>query len=146
MLSGFGAWCNTASAEEIVQPSAAAERCASAIRLRAVQFDPNDERRSFAMFAGSPRAQLHRGARVSGYAIERIEQGAVVLASGAQRCTVRLHGAVAQRELRAISVEEVRSALPARTVYGSRAARGESRTADAAARSPSVARESKLGS
>jgi hypothetical protein len=115
MLSGFGTWCNTASAEEIVQPSAADQSCASGVRLRAVQFDPNDEQRSFAMFGGSPRSQLRRGARVSGYAIERIEQGAVVLASGTQRCTVRLRGAVTQRELRAIPVEEVRSALRART-------------------------------
>jgi|GEM_PF-3783747 len=146
MLSGFGTWCNTASAEEIVQPSAAEQTCASGIRLRAVQFDPNDEGRSFAMFAGSPRSQLRRGARVSGYAIERIEQGAVVLASGTQRCTVRLRGAVVQRELRAIPVEEVRSALRARTVYGNQDARIVPRTADAAARSPIVTRTSKLGS
>lgn len=79
---------------------------------------------------------------MSGYAIERIEQGAVVLASGAQRCTVRLRGAVVQRELRAIPVEEVRSALRARTVYGSRDARSVPRTADVSARAPNV----KLGS
>ena len=115
MLCGFGTWCNSASAEEIVQPSAADRACASNVRLRAVQYDPKNDQRSFAMFAGAPRTQLRRGARVSGYAIERIEQGAVVLASQSQRCTVRLRGAVASRELRAISVDEVRSAMRART-------------------------------
>ena len=97
-----------------MQPSAAAQPCAASVRLRAVQYDPNDDQRSFAMFAGAPRSQLKRGARVSGYAIERIEQGAVVLANQSQRCTVRLRGAVASRELRAIPVEDVRTALRAR--------------------------------
>lgn len=115
MLSGFGAWCNSASAEEIVPPSAAQQPCAASVRLRAVQYDPNNDQRSFATFAGAPRSQLRRGARVSGYAIERIEQGAVVLASQTQRCTVRLRGAVASRELRAIAVEDVRSAMRARS-------------------------------
>lgn len=101
-----------------MQPSAAqgqaAPACASHVRLRAVQYDPHDEQRSFAMFAGAPRSQLRRGARVSGYAIERIEQGAVVLASQTERCTVRLRGAAVDRALRAIPVEEVRSALRGR--------------------------------
>jgi hypothetical protein len=115
LLTGLGSWCNAASAEENLQPSAAVQACASGVRLRAVQFDPNNEQRSFAMFAGAPRAQLKRGARVSGYAIERIEQGAVVLAQGQQRCTVRLRGAVVQREPRAIAVEDVRRALRGRS-------------------------------
>jgi hypothetical protein len=119
LLSGLGTWCNSASAEEIVQPGAAAKQsgpaCASGLRLRAVQYDPKNGERSFAVFAGSPRGQLKRGARVSGYAIERIEQGAVVLSNQSQSCTVRLRGAAPARELRAISVDEVRSALRART-------------------------------
>jgi hypothetical protein len=122
MLSGFATWCNSASAEEVVPPLAAREQaasshpaCAAGPRLRAVQYDPNHDERSFAMFSSAPRTQLRRGARVSGYAIERIEQGAVVLASQTQRCTVRLRGAAAERELRAIPVEEVRGALRART-------------------------------
>lgn len=101
-----------------MQPSAAdkqAQACAPGVRLRAVQYDPNHDERSFAVFAGSPRSQLRLGARVSGYAIESIEQGAVVLASQTQRCTIRLRGAAAERELRAISVDEVRSAMRART-------------------------------
>lgn len=112
LLSGFATWCNSASAEEHMQPSAAGNQvsaaCASSVRLRAVQYDPNHDERSFAMFAGAPRSQLRRGARVAGYAIERIERGAVVLASQTQRCTVRLRGAVAERALRAIPVDEVR--------------------------------------
>jgi hypothetical protein len=116
LLSGLGAWCNSASAEELVQPGAAEKpACAAGVRLRAVQFDPNHDERSFAVFAGSPRSQLRTGARVSGFAIERIEQGAVVLANQSQRCTIRLRGAAAERELRAISVDEVRSAMRART-------------------------------
>jgi hypothetical protein len=118
LLSGFGTWCNSASAEELVQPLAAektASACAANVRLRAVQYDPNHDERSFAIFAGSPRSQLRLGARVSGYAIESIGQGAVVLANQAERCTIRLRGAAAERELRAISVDEVRGATRART-------------------------------
>jgi hypothetical protein len=114
-------WCNNASAEDVVQPSAAStgevlSACPPSLRLRAVQFDPHREERSFAVFSGfSLRSQLRPGARVGAYAIERIEQGAVVLVGQAQRCTVRLRGAVAQRELRAIQVDEVRRAMRART-------------------------------
>lgn len=111
--------CSNASAEDVVSPSASAaseQACPAGIRLRAVQFDPNHDERSFVVLAGSPlrAAPLRRGSRVGSYSIERIERGAAVLVTASQRCSLRLRGAQVERELRAISVEAVRGGLRAR--------------------------------
>jgi hypothetical protein len=109
--------CSNASAEDVVlaPSSAAIPACASAPRLRAVQFDPNREDRSFAIFAGSARPLLlRRGARVGAYTIDHIDRGAVVLASHAQRCSLKLRGELASRELRTVSADAVRSGLRTR--------------------------------
>jgi hypothetical protein len=127
-------FCSNASAEEVVSPSAlpvngsnaaVGEReqtCPAGLRLRAVQFDPNHDERSFVVLAGSPlrAAPLRRGARVGSYAIERIERGAAVLVTATQRCSLRLRGAQVDRELRAISVEAVRGGLRARAAAAGR--------------------------
>lgn len=121
-LSGVAAtfWalalCSNASAEDVVLPlSGGIPVCSAGPRLRAVQFDPNREDRSFALFNGSARPQpLRQGARVGAYTIERIERGSVVLAAHAQRCSLRLRGELASRELRAVSADVVRSGLRAR--------------------------------
>jgi hypothetical protein len=116
VLSALAANSNIASAEDAAQPTAAsAPACSAGLRLSAVQYDPNHAERSFAVFAGSRVQPLRHGARVgSGYAIERIEQGAVVLSSVSQRCVVRLRGAVAERGPRAIPVDQIRSAAKLR--------------------------------
>ena len=110
VLSVFGPWCKSARAEDETPA------CRSGLRLKVVQFDPLRAERSFAVFANAEsRAQpLRRGARVAGYAIERIEQGQVILASQGQRCSVRVRGTPQARELRVISVAAVRGELRAR--------------------------------
>lgn len=119
-------FCSNASAEEVVSASAtsaaAEQTCPAGLRLRAVQFDPNHDERSFVVLAGSPlrAAPLRAGARVGSYAIARIERGAAVLVSATQRCSLRLRGAQVERELRAISVEAVRGGLRARAVAAGR--------------------------
>lgn len=122
MVWAVVALSNTASAQEVSPPTASLSReavpaCAPSLRLRAVQYDPKREERSFALFSGySQRAQpLRRGARVAGYAIERIEQGRVLLSTASQRCAVALRGATVERALRAVSVDEVRAALRSRS-------------------------------
>lgn len=120
--------CSNASAEDVVlPPSASQPACMSAPRLRAVQFDPKREERSFVLFAGSSRLQpLRRGARVGAFAIERIERGAVVLSARSQRCSLKLHGELVSRELRAVSADAVRSGLRARQPMAARANRSAS--------------------
>lgn len=115
-----------ATAEDALPPSVAARGPASRIleppactagpRLHAVRFDPRHAEGSFAVFGVGPeqRPQVFRpGARIAGYELLRVEQGAVLLAARGQSCSLRLRGASAERELRSIPVAAVRSALRA---------------------------------
>jgi hypothetical protein len=124
------ALCSNASAEDVLLPPSSAPACASGLRLRAVQFDPNREERSFVLFAGSARLQpLHRGARVGAYKIDQIDRGAVVLATQSQRCTVRLKGEQALHERGVVSADAVRSGLrPRQPIAAMRSAATSSST------------------
>jgi len=111
--------CSNASAEELVLPPssqlAGVPACVSAPRLRAVQFDSKREDRSFALFSGSARPQpLRRGAHVGPFVIDRIERGAVVLATRSQRCSLKLQGEPVSRERGVVSADAVRDGLRAR--------------------------------
>jgi hypothetical protein len=91
-----------------------------------VSYDAKRGERSFAIFgAGSgQRAQVvRRGARIAGYQISSIAQGAVVLTSRGQSCSVRLRGASADSEPRVIAAAAVRSELRARKAAFSSAVR-----------------------
>jgi hypothetical protein len=127
VLSCASTWCSSASADENASPpSAAAERstlrspdypaCRSGLRLSAVLYDAKSGERSFAVFGmgAEQRPQVfRRGARIAGYEIASIEQGAVVLTTQAQRCSVRLRGASVEHELRVVAVATVRRGLQA---------------------------------
>lgn len=136
--------CSNASAEDVVlPPSNGIPVCTSGPRLRAVQYDPNRENRSFALFNGSAQAQpMRQGSHVGPYTIERIERGAVVLATHSQRCSVRLHGELASRELRAVSADAVRFGLRARqpTAAAPDAASGDTNRNGPVAASPGAKR------
>lgn len=138
----LAAWCSCATAEAPLPPMAsdadlAGEQhadmptCRSGLRLTAVLHDPGRAERSYAVFGvGSeqrPRV-VRRGTRIAGYELASIEQSAVVLSAETGRCSMRLQGAVAERELRTIAVSTVRSRLRARKAAQAsteRAIRGE---------------------
>jgi hypothetical protein len=115
-----------ATAEDVLPPPVAARgpaarileppACTAAPRLHAVRFDPRRAERSFAVFGvgAEQRPQLFRpGARIAGYELVRVEQGAVLLVAHGQSCSLRLRGTSAERELRSMPVTTVRAALRA---------------------------------
>lgn len=119
----LGLCSHSAAAESLLppqQPSAAAPTdypaCHTGLRLQALFHDVKHAERSFAVIdAGvTQRPQTYRiGARVAGYELTQIAQGAVVLTQQAKPCSVRLRGAPIDRELRTIPVATVRSQLRA---------------------------------
>jgi len=115
-----------ATAEDVLPPSVAARgpaarvldppACTGGPRLHAVRFDPRRAQASFAVFGVGPeqRPQVFRpGARIAGYELISVEQGAVLLGTRGQPCSLRLRGASAERELRSMPVAAVRASLRA---------------------------------
>lgn len=123
-----GAWCSNASADENAAPARASRErsvvasaeypaCTASLRLSAVSYDSKSAERSFALFGGGREQRpklIRRGGRIGGYEVASIEQGAVVLETAAQRCSVRLRGTNTAREGEVVPVATVRRAMQAR--------------------------------